>query len=354
MSDISKIDKNFVIDTNIGKDDICFYNVKEAPFKIYGVSWKDGKYRRMPADIAKGISSEVYRLHARTAGGRVRFVTDSKYIAINTITGDPVRVSHFTLAGTTGFDMYVGNEYVKTFAPPYDMDHSYSGIMDFDTSEMREITINFPLYSEVQELYVGLQKNAEIKEASQYKSEKPIVYYGSSITMGGCASRPGRCYQNIVARELKYDYMNLGFSGSALAEDKMTEYMKGLEMSAFVYDYDHNAPTPEYLQSTHEKMFCGVREAHPDIPIIIMARPKKKLTEAEKKRSKIIETTYRNAIARGDNKVAFIDGSMLTSMCADEGTIDGTHPTDFGFASMASAVGKVLKEMLEVVYEKNN
>ena len=113
MSDISKIYKNFVIDTDIGKDDIFFYNVKETPFKIYGVFWKDGKYRRLPEETAKGISSEVYRLHARTAGGRVRFVTDSKYIAINTITGEPVRVSHFTLAGTTGFDMYVGNEYVK-------------------------------------------------------------------------------------------------------------------------------------------------------------------------------------------------------------------------------------------------
>ena len=69
-------------------------------------------------------------------------------------------------------------------------------------------------------------------------------------------------------------------------------------MSAFVLDYDHNAPTAEYLQRTHEKMFCGVRDAHPDTPIIIMARPKMKLTEEEKERSKIIETTYRNAVCR--------------------------------------------------------
>lgn len=343
MSDISQIDKNFVINTNVDKGDICFRNVKETPFKVYGVFWEDGQYRRMPPSAAKKVSSEVYRLHTRTAGGRVRFVTDSKYVAIYTETGDPIKVSHFTLSGTTGYDMYVDNEHVKTFVPPFGMEHSYSGMVEFDTNEMREITINFPLYCEVRELFVGLQKDAKLQEAKAYQCETPMVYYGSSITMGGCASRPGRCYQNIVAREISCDYINLGFSGSALGEDEMTEYIKGLEMSAFVMDYDHNAPTPEHLQRTHEKMFMAVRKAHPEIPIIIMTRPRKKLNEEEMVRHQVIAATYGNAVAGGDDKVYLIDGAKLTSLCGDEGTVDGTHPTDFGFASMAAALCDVFR-----------
>lgn len=344
MLDISKIDENFVVDTNIKKDDIHFYNVKEELFQVYGVFWENGTYRRMPEAAARRVSDEVHRLHVRTAGGRVRFVTDSKYVAIHIITGGAIKVPHFTLAGTTGMDMYVGNEYVKTFVPPLDMEYTYEGIKEFDTNEMREITINFPLYSETKELYIGLQKDALVKPASPYRNRKPIVYYGSSITMGGCASRPGRCYQNIISREFHYDYINLGFSGSARGEDEMIEYLQGLEMSAFVMDYDANAPTPEHLKKTHERMFQGVRNANPDIPIILMPLPKNKLTKVEKERSRIIETTYKNAVSKGDNKVAFIDGSVLMAMCEDEGTIDGVHPTDFGFASMAKALCDVLKQ----------
>ena len=78
----------------------------------------------------------------------------------------------------------------KTFVPGFDVKDGFEGIIEFETRELREITINFPLYSNVNELYIGLQQNAVLKEAAKYKDIKPIVYYGSSITQGGCASRP--------------------------------------------------------------------------------------------------------------------------------------------------------------------
>ena len=198
------------------------------------------------------------------------------------------------------------------------------------------------MYSDVKELYIGLQKDAVLKEAKPYKNTKPIVYYGSSVTQGGCASRPGMSYQAIISREFDYDYINLGFSGNGRAEDEIAEYISNLDMSVFVYDYDYNAPTPEYLEETHEKMFKTIREKQPDLPIIMMSRPKFFLNDRERKRRSIIETTYKNAISAGDKNVYFIDGEALTELCKDEGTVDGTHPTDFGFVSMANAVSKVL------------
>ncbi len=342
MFDISKVDNNFEIETQIDKKDIKFFKIDEAPFKIYGVFKEKGKYRRMPDNIARKVSEGVYLLHTNTAGGRVRFTTDSPYIAIHAKMDGLGKMPHFALTGSIGFDLYVDNYYAKTFVPPFDIEDGYESIFEFEKKEEKEITINFPLYSNVNELYIGLQKNALLKEAKPYKNAKPIVYYGSSITQGGCASRPGMAYQSIVSRNFDYDYINLGFSGNAKAEDEMIEYIKNLDMSLFVYDYDHNAPTVEHLAKTHEKMFKVIREKNPLLPVIIMSRPKHFLTEEEKTRRSIIETTYLNAVAAGDKNVYFIDGEALTDLCKDSGTVDNCHPTDFGFASMAKALTEVI------------
>lgn len=342
MSDISKIDSNFAIETKIDKEDIKFYKIDDAPFKIYGVFRENGKFRRMPEDVAKSVSEGVYALHSNTAGGRVRFVTDSPYIAIYAKMDGLGKMPHFTLTGSVGFDLYIDNNYAKTFVPPLDIEDGYESIFELEKKELREITINFPLYSNINELFIGLQDTAHISEAKAYKNAKPMVYYGSSITQGGCASRPGMSYQAIVSRALDYDYINLGFSGNAKAEDEIIEYIKNLDMSIFVYDYDHNAPSVEHLEKTHEKMFKAIREKNPLLPVIMMSRPKHFLTDGEKIRRNIIETTYRNAVLSGDKNVYFIDGEALTELCKDSGTVDNCHPTDFGFASMAKALTEVI------------
>lgn len=342
MFDISKVDGNFTIETKIDKKDIKFYKIDEVPFKLYGVFRENGKYRRMPESVAKSVSEGVYALHSNTAGGRVKFVTDSSYIAINVKMDGLGKMPHFALTGSIGFDLYADNQYVKSFVPPFDIENGYEGIIEFEESVQRQITINFPLYSNVNELYIGLKDGSLLQEAEPYKNKKPIVYYGSSITQGGCASRPGMSYQAIVSRTFNYDYINLGFSGNAKAEDEMIDYIKNLDMSIFVYDYDHNAPTVEHLEKTHEKMFKAIREKNPLLPVIMMSRPKHFLTDEEKIRRSIIEKTYRNAVLSDDKNVYFIDGEALTELCKDSGTVDNCHPTDFGFASMAKALTEVI------------
>jgi len=344
MSNIAKIDKNFEVKTKISKEDIKFYNINEAPFNVYGVALENGRYRRMPENVALSVSEGVYSLHAHTAGGRVRFMTDSSYIAIHVHVASDGLMSHFAFSGTAGFDLYNDAEFVKTFIPPVDIKNGYESVIELGEKKLRNITINFPLYTNVLEMYIGVSENAVVQEALPYVNSTPVVYYGSSITQGACASRPGRCYQSIISRKFDCDYINLGFSGGAKAEDEMIEYIKKLDMSIFVYDYDYNAPTVEHLRNTHEKMFKAIRNEKPDVPIIMMSRPKTKLSEEERERRNIIETTYKNALLAGDEKVYFIDGKTLTELCGDEGTVDGTHPTDFGFASIAKAVGDVIEK----------
>jgi hypothetical protein len=299
----------------------------------------------MPEAVAKTVSEGVHFLHANTAGGRLRFKTDSSYIAISTKLDSICRMDHFPLCGTAGFDLYADGEYVKTFRPPYDMIDGYEYLAVLGEPKMREITINFPLYTDVCELYVGLCESAQILEPTPYRNEKPVVYYGSSVTQGGCASRPGTSDQAFVSRDLNIDYINLGFSGNAKAEDEMIDYIKSLDMSVYVCDYDYNAPTYEHLEKTHEKMFLAVREAQPDLPVVFLTMPKFTLNAEDMRRRELIRRTYENALARGDKNVYFIDGPTLMALAGNEGTVDNVHPTDFGFHSMAVAVSKVLKEL---------
>lgn len=345
MSDIAKADKNFEVKTKIDKDDIKFYSVEEEPFKVYGVFKENGKYRRIPEKLAVQVSDGVYQLHANTAGGRVKFKTNSTYVAIHVEMDGLGKMPHFAFTGSIGFDLYVDNHYKKTFVPPFDIEDGYESLVGFADSELRDITINFPLYSNVKNLYIGIEENAVLQEGTPYVNTKPIVFYGSSITQGGCASRPGMSYQSLLSRKFNYDFINLGFSGNGKAEDIIVDYMKKLDMSVFVSDYDYNAPTVEHLENTHEKMYKAIREANPTLPIILMSRPKFILNDEEKIRRSIIETTYKNAIASGDKNIYFVDGETLTSLCKDEGTVDWTHPTDFGFVSMAEALVDVFEKI---------
>ncbi len=347
MKNIADIDKNFKVETSIQKNDIKFYNALKAPIKLYGVFYENGKFRRLPEEVAKNVSDGVCSLHANTAGGRIRFKTDSRYVAIVAKMPSIGKMPHFALTGSAGFDLYVsdcnGENYVNTFRPPFDISNGFEGVIDLETSGMHQFTVNFPLYSDVSELYVGVSENSTFDVADDYKIEKPIVFYGSSITQGGCASRPGNAYQAIVSRRFDCNFINLGFSGNAKAENNMSEYIRKLDMSLFIYDYDHNAPTLYHLLMTHERMFLEFRESHPDTPVIMMTRPKFFPNEDEKQRLDIVKTTYNNAIAGGDKNVYFISGRELMEYAKNEGTVDNCHPNDLGFASM----GRVLGDFIE-------
>ena len=345
MSGIEKIDRNFEVKTVLS-DGVYYFNCLEKPFRVYGlISSQDG-FVRMPQDIADSVNNGVKGLNTNTAGGRVRFVTDSPEIYIRAQMRSIGKMPHFALTGSAGFDLYADSVYSGTFVPPFDIKNGYESCLRLSGKREREITINFPLYSGVVSLEIGLCAGSLLSAPEDYKISCPVVYYGSSITQGGCASRPGNSYQSIISRRLGCDYINLGFSGSARGEDEIAEYIAGLEMSAFVYDYDHNAPTAEHLRSTHARMFGIIRDKNPKLPVIMLSRPHSRLTTEEKTRRDIIMQTYINARAAGDENVYFIDGGGIFNIFGgDSGSVDGCHPNDLGFMCMAHALGAVLEKL---------
>ena len=349
--DISKIDKNFKVETKIDREGLTFYDIDEAPFKIYGVFREGDHYVRLPADVAKSVSNGVFGLHTHMAGGRVRFVTNSPYVAISVKLNTVYKMSHFTFTGSIGCDMFSGTRYIGTIVPPTNVVNEYEGVINvpFADNKEREYTINMPLYSGVDKMYIGIKEGSVLKAAPDYKFAKPVVYYGSSVTQGGCASRPGNAYQNIISRELDCDFINLGFSGSARAEDEIANYIATLDMSVFVYDYEYNAGTFEHYQNTHERMFKIIREKNPDLPIIMVSRPKYYLSPSERRFfEEVLMVTYNKAVAAGDKNVYYIDGkTFFPSEMREMALVDNVHPTDIGFWCMARVIGEKLKEILK-------
>lgn len=352
MVSIENIDKNLAVEKYFAKDGLVFYSVLDFPFKIYGVTYENGQFRRMPQSVAETVSSNVAWLNRNTSGGRVRFTTDSKTVAISAKMPHPIgKMAHFPLSGSAGFDMYVRldgvDRYKGTFMPPYDITNGYEAKFPFDSAIKREITINFPLYSEVSELYIGLDEGATLGEAGQYIYDKPVVYYGSSITQGGCASRPGNSYPSMVSRRFDCDFVNLGFSGSARGEVEIAEYIANLDMKIFVYDYDHNAPSADHLKNTHQRMFKIIREKNPDLPIIMMTSTSMpQCLDNKALRKEIIYNTYKEALDNGDRNVYFLDGEEMFSECEDFGTVEGCHPNDIGFLYISRAVGDAIEKII--------
>ncbi|MCI8331907.1 MAG: hypothetical protein HFE78_03690 [Clostridiales bacterium] len=358
---IEQIDQNFQTNENKIDTDTTFWDSTEAPFRIYGLltpAQTGGTFLRMPTHIAGAVSDGVSVLNAHTAGGRIRFRTNSPFITIRAKLHRVENMPHMTLCGSAGFDLYYldkgENRYSGTFIPPRDVADTciYESRINMRllTGEteysMRDITIHFPLYSGVRSLQIGLKNGSAIQSPTEYRYTKPIVFYGSSITQGGCASRPGNAYQSIIARDLDCDFINLGFSGNAKGEDAMADYIANLPMSVFVYDYDHNAPTVEHLQNTHERFFLRVRAQRPDLPVIMISRPQTPLSPEGKMRRSIIETNYQNALKRADKNVWFINGEeFFLKHGGNSETVDGAHPNDLGFMYMAEQIETVLKQV---------
>ncbi|MBQ8208306.1 MAG: hypothetical protein IJZ89_06190 [Clostridia bacterium] len=353
---LAKVDKNFAFETSIDRDDIVWFSIREEPFEIYGLydPKNSEKFCRMPADVAKNVSANVSGLNYNTAGGRVRFSTDSPYVAIKTVQNFSHN-SRMTHAMESGFDLYSmkngHSSFVTSFIPSVDAVVGFERLKEtYNSGEMTAYTLNFPLYGGAKEVYIGIKEGSHLAKGEKYLDIKPVVYYGSSITQGGCASRPGNCYQAIISERYNIDYINLGFSGNCKAEIPMAEYLSGLDMSIFVCDYDHNAQTVDYLASTHRRLYDIFREKQPDKPYIMISKPdiwSWNRKDGDRRRE-IIFKTFSDARALGDKNVYFIDGRYLFGSDNRENcTIDGCHPNDLGFYRMAENIGIVIKEILE-------
>ena len=363
--DIRLLDKNF--DTTFtAPEDLEWFSIKDAPFSVHGVYYceEEGLYRRMPKDVADVTSERVSCLSKDTAGGRVRFVTDSPYIALKVVEPYIWTFSHMAVSGEKGLTIYADKKFVGTIMPTYDQivagDEQFGGngsvVFDgikypYGVNGNYLVEICMPLYSPINELFVGLKKGSTLIAPPAYTHKHPVLFYGSSITQGACATKPGDDYENRLSRKLDFDYINLGFSGGAKAEPSIIDYLVAQDPSVFVMDYDHNAPDAEYLKTTHFKLYEAFRKAHPTTPIVMMTMPNiagKENLPFYKARLEVIYASYQKGIDLGDKNLYIVNcyGCFGDEVAGECGTVDDCHPDSLGFLRMAERLEPVLDSIL--------
>lgn len=350
---LSQLDKNFQIAQDAGQQ-LRYERVPSPIFQVDGILHQPATdaFCRLPPEKLELFSQELQQLAYHTSGGKVRYCTDSPIIALRATLYNGDDMPHMPRTGSSGFDLYVrmagsaSYQYRKSFMPQTSGETLVEGFWEA-TIAPREILINLPLYNGVRSLEIGVVPSAVLLPPKPIE-KKPFVFYGSSITQGGCASRPGNNYSAILSRWFDYDCYNFGFSGNAKGEPEMAELLSSLDASIFFLDYDHNAPDAAHLQKTHEPFFKILRAAHPEMPVVFISMPDfENRPDENVRRRAIIYATYQNAQASGDKRVWFVDGATLFgTQDRDACTVDGCHPNDLGFYRMAQTLRPVVEEIL--------
>ena len=357
---VSEIDSKYVSKTD---GDVTFLRYSTPQLELAGIkdpAQNGGEFYRL--DVSKRnsyISNNVFtekslpsNLACHTSGVTLRFRTNAPEITINaTLRNGNLNWQHMTVRNVTGFDVYVGSGTDRTYyCGKGQVVAGGSSVNETIklTGDYTEVLIMFPLYGGVKDISIGFPSSAEVA-APLARDHKPVVFYGSSITHGCSASRPGLNYTNIVCRMLNVDCINQGYSSGAHLEPEMADYIASMDMSAFVMDNDGNGSN-DTLNRRHYAFYKTIREAHPDIPIILVTRPvysESNLTMF-KERQNIIKATYDRAVREGDENIYYINGYDFFPVkgIADVYAIDHNHPTDTGMYYMAMMVYQELNKAL--------
>lgn len=353
--DPSKLDRHMQNDAS-SEHNLKWMDAKEKPIRISGFAWmeQDGAYRRLPLQPLHPISAPVDILANCTAGGQLQFQTNSSVLAIKAKLAGRANMYHMTATGQNGFDCYLGlpgkyDSFTYCSTTRFNPEDSQVRSTMFDLTpegeRLREVRIHFPLYQAVEKIEIGLHREAVIKAPTPYQNFKKIIFYGTSITQGGCASRPGMAYTNILGRRFPYEIINLGFSGNGKGEPNLARMIREIDNPALlVLDYASNVSLEEF-RTTLPRFIALIREKHQDVPICIISKIP---TAAERHRPSIrtLRENYRSVAEyctqklkqSGDPSIFVVDGGTLLGEDFEECTVDGVHPTDLGFSRMAKGL----------------
>ena len=194
-----------------------WYHLTDPALSLEGLALSDRegrRYWRLPADVIDQVNSGVSEVAKFPSGARVRFATDSRRIALCAVVGPAGYIKNVGAIGKCGLAGYVDGEWHYVVYPAASDAEEMTGAYDLD-GKMHEHTVYLPLFTPLYDLMIGLDDDTQVKPPRPYAVQKPIVFYGSSITNGASATHAGHAYVSIVCRRLDASFLNLGFSGSA-------------------------------------------------------------------------------------------------------------------------------------------
>jgi hypothetical protein len=336
-------------------EDWRWRSIRETALEGQGWTATKHPFDRLPAKAESTVRAPVWNFQQDSAGLSGRFATDAKSFRIRWKLRDPqLAMPHMPATGVSGLDVYVKDNarwHWLAAGRPVKFPENEMTVAGLDGIS-REYMIYLPLYNGVETVEIGLPGEAKFTAgAPRAAGVKPVVFYGTSILQGGCASRPGMAYPAIAARLLDWPHINLGFNGNGKSEPEMAKLMAELDPAAYVLDSLPNL-TPEETAGRVPPFYRTLRAAHPSTPIVLVenvAYTQSGFVESRKttytSKNQALRAFYAKLRGEGDRNVYYVRAEELFGADGED-TVDGTHPTDLGFLRMGRTMARVLTPLL--------
>ena len=335
---------------------LSWHDVQE--WGVEGKGWDDtAKYfDRLPARAEGVVRDAVWGLSRHSAGMLARFRTDATSIwADYAVSSSRLEMAHMPATGVSGLDLYAEDEqgtwrWLAVVRP--NAQHMSTQLISGLLPGERNYTVYLPLYNGTEHLKIGVPEGASFRPIAP-RTENPLVFYGTSITHGACASRPGMPHPAILGRRLNLPVINLGFSGNGRLELEVGQFLIELDPSVYVVDCLPNVTGPDVAKRTIP-LVNQLRDARPQTPIVLVedrTYPNAPFLASRQKRHAdsraALKTAYKELTSSGMTRLYYINGEDLLGDDRDD-TTDGSHPSDLGFYRQAEAFEPVLRKALDL------
>ncbi|MFV0444269.1 MAG: SGNH/GDSL hydrolase family protein [Planctomycetaceae bacterium] len=323
---------------------------------VEGKGWSETEkyFDRFPAKAKGVVRDAVWNLSRHSAGMLVRFRTDASVIwSEHTVTSRSLDMPHMPSTGVSGLDLYAEDEqgmprWVAIVKPtgPTTRGEMVSGV----AAGERTYSVYLPLYNGTEAVKIGIPTNASFTPLEP-RTEKPIVFYGTSITHGACASRTGMPHPAILGRRLNRPVINLGFSGNGKMEPEVGALLAELDPAVYVIDCLPNMVEAEVSERA-VPLVHQLNAAHPETPILLVEDrtyantwilPDKQRRHAASRAA--LQAAYQQLQQEGIKTLSYLEGDKLLSDDRED-TTDGSHPSDLGFFRQADAMEPLLRAAL--------
>ena len=357
QGDIAKWDPNMAVENAVVTNGVKWIDGKFLPIEGRPFDDVEHYYDRLPANVTTNVNAGVRGMKHYTSGMLFRFATDSSKMEFKWVPYvHNLSMDHMPSSGVSGIDvyrwdagkgrwMYVGTGRIRD---------PKGGSLSIPWTPGTPCLVNLPHYNGVRSFSLGIEPNATIAALPPRASgvSKPVVFYGTSITHGGCCSRPGLAFVNRVGRDLDVPVVGLGFSGSGVMEFEMSEHLARIDASCYVLDCLWNMGLTEKdrpgrsVEANYEPFIRNLRAKRPGVPIV-MAEQCDVYMKGANAKDKFMRKLYEKLVAEGWKDLVYLSkDEMYTG--DGEGTVDGCHPNDIGMESMSKAFGKAVREALHL------
>jgi lysophospholipase L1-like esterase len=322
---------------------------------VFGLPWfaeTSPRLQRLPERLRESVREPVWNLAQSPTGGRIRFRTDSPTVVGRLRYQRIGHMHNMHRIGQMGLDLYADDAYWKSVFPTEAGEAELAWFEGAPPAGLRQIDLYLPLYHPVEVVAIGVADDAVVAPPLPYAADRPVVYYGSSITQGGCASRAGMSYEAILSRRLNLDQVNLGFSGNGKGEPAVAGAVAELAAAAFVLDFGVNCDSVAAMEAVYRPFIETIRSRHPRTPIVcvtpIFTTPEL-WSEAARQRLAGMRQVVRDAVASQrltDGEIQLVEGLELLGAGDQDGLVDGSHPNDLGFQRMADRLAPTVAQAL--------